>query len=259
MPTKEELFAQLKASGNTKQALPIRSISEAMLNYKTPIRSPEDALYVFACYNLLNAYVKTDHATQHMKGNRHEFKTFVSKTVAEVIEKKFEDVTIWMDDSFTFVRLFGIDFSFHDLPANTALRKYRSSARNIQHVWSQFRLQPRAPLVLDWARQVRAESLSAHASDDSHIQRVIFSRVVPQVSAPRKKGGAPKRKKREKTKVQKSKKEPRASKAGPETVSEAGEPEKAETIHTVKFWSNTKMSTGTRPLQGGLPGLGKRH
>src|SRR5579872_2624689 len=111
MPTKEELFAQLQASGKAKQALPIQCISEARQNCDIPVLSPADALYVLACYNLLNAYVKTDHARQHMKGKQYDFKISVSNTIAGIIQKKFKDVTIWMDDSFTFVRLFGIDFS----------------------------------------------------------------------------------------------------------------------------------------------------
>jgi hypothetical protein len=156
-PKAEDLFLKLTASGETQQVLPLPLITEARQNCRTPVLSVADALYVLACYNLLNAWVKTDHAKQDLSVKPYKFKAWLSNTIADLIDKQFEGVTIWMDESVTYVRLLGVDFSFHHLGRNATLLQYRCSSRNVPHTWSQFRLQPRAPLVLDWARQMRIE------------------------------------------------------------------------------------------------------
>jgi hypothetical protein len=161
----EELFLKLTASDETQRELPLPLIEEALRNCRTPVLSVADALYVLACYNLLNAWVKTDDAKQHSGVNPYKFKAWLSDTIAELIDKQLEGVTIWMDESVTYVRLFGVDFSFHHLGRNATLLQYRCSSRNVPHTWSQFRLQPRAPLVLDWARQVRIEYQFSRSSE----------------------------------------------------------------------------------------------
>jgi hypothetical protein len=227
------------ASGDVTQELPLGLITEALRNYKAPILNSADALYVLACHNLLNAWVTTDHAKQHLKINPNRLKMLVARTIAELIEKKLEDVKVWMEGDFTYVRLFGVEFSFHQLPLNATLEPYRSSARISRHIRLHFRLQPRAPLALNWARQIRIAHQSLRPRE---AQRFINTQKKSAIT----------KRKNPKTKVSKSKKTSSVSKYELETN------EKDGIKHGIKFWSAMKKNVCARPMQGGLPGLGRR-
>jgi len=54
-------------------------------------------------------------------------------------------------DGVAYVDILGVQFSFHAIPRTKRISDYIASGQNSSQPWSGIRLQPIAPLVLEWA------------------------------------------------------------------------------------------------------------
>lgn len=118
------------------------------------IQDKYDALYFFACMNLLNAYVKKENAGEFKK--RYQFKNFIVRGIEQVVGKKIDGVEIYLNPEVTYVNLFNLQFSFHNIRPSPYLRKhYLNSPLNKKQVWKNIRLQPPARIIFEWAEQMR--------------------------------------------------------------------------------------------------------
>lgn len=127
------------------------------INGKLYVDNAYDAVYLLARLNLLNRYVKEDRPERYLSNAAmYAFKRRAAQ-VLEVLIVRYKDAEVWMAGDVTYASVFGLQFSFHNLPRRPALLAFAASLRNQPREWSGFRLQPRARLVLDWARQLRAD------------------------------------------------------------------------------------------------------
>ncbi len=114
-----------------------------------------DALYVFACLNLLNAYVKQAPKESEFS-KRYQFKRHVVTCLEEVIRKRLSDVALYYSPDVTYVKILALQFSFHHVAPSRLLTSYAASPHNTLQEWSGIRLQPSAVVIMEWAGQLRA-------------------------------------------------------------------------------------------------------
>lgn len=153
-----EWFEELQRSDAQPKPIPLAYVVEAINQREMYVENTHDAVYLLACLNLLNRYVKEDRTERHFtKRDLYLFKRRVSQVLEIVIAHRFEKGEVWIAGDVTYACLFGLQFSFHNLPKRPALAAFSATPQNRTREWSGFRLQPRACLVLDWARQLRTE------------------------------------------------------------------------------------------------------
>ncbi len=61
----------------------------------------------------------------------------------------------------TIIPISGFQFSFHSVPMNKTLKEFRKSENNKEIIWSGKRLQPIAPLLLNYSRAIRQKNEKA--------------------------------------------------------------------------------------------------
>jgi len=152
--TSAELLKVLSDPTSSFPEIEEEQAMKAYLGALSPIEDKYDALYFFACMNLLNAYVKKENAGEFRK--RYRFKDYVIHGIEQVIIKKIDGVEIYLQPDVTYVSLFGLQFSFHNLRPTSFLRKqYMNSPQNKKQEWTNIRLQPPARIIFEWAEEMR--------------------------------------------------------------------------------------------------------
>ena len=156
--TSADLLAAIQTSDEVPKPVPLPYVIEAINQLTLYVDNVYDVTYMLACLNLLNRYVKEDREERHVtKRDLYMFKRRVSQVLEVVVSRQYGGAEVWIAKDVTYASLFGVQFSFHNLPPRRGLLDYANSPRNRVLPWSGFRLQPRSALVLDWARQLRAE------------------------------------------------------------------------------------------------------
>ena len=131
--------------------LAIRAYTALLLE----VKDQWDALYVFACANLVNAYVKSA-ASSSQFSKRYVFKDHLARIISNVVRKRIPGVSVYYTPEICYVSVAGLQFSFHNVPKTRALAQYAASNMNIEQEWKGLRLQPAAVLIMEWASKARA-------------------------------------------------------------------------------------------------------
>ncbi len=153
--TTEELKHAITADGTAFPKITETQVLEAYTSALIRIRDKYDALYFFACMNLLNAYVKNEDAAAEFADN-YRFKQYVVSGLEQVIKRHIEGVFVYIERKIAYVSVLGLQFSFHNLTLSSALQDHMRSRQNVRQEWTGIRLQTPAALIFEWARQVRS-------------------------------------------------------------------------------------------------------
>lgn len=158
--TSADIFDVLRQSDDQPKTIPLAYALEAINQREMHVENAFDAVYLLACLNLLNRYVKEDRKERYLtKRDLYMFKRRAAQVLEVLVAHRYENAEVWIAGDVTYACMFGLQFSFHNLPRRAAMLAFAASPQNRPREWSGFRLQPRACLVLDWARQLRTDTL----------------------------------------------------------------------------------------------------
>jgi hypothetical protein len=163
----EKIADQIHAGGLVEQEILTSQIREAKAGLELDVISIEDAAYFFACANLLNAALarrkRGSHQNQALLKEVYSFKQRVSRVIEALIEGSISGVEIYIgSDKIVYVCIEGIQFSFHAIHQTDVIKYHVGTSSNVLQEWSGIRLQPIAPLVLEWARALLTRTLPFH-------------------------------------------------------------------------------------------------
>ena len=133
-------------------------VHEALAALKTPCRSKDDLRYQLAAAVVLNAWIESERRLGYPQRRRfYAFKQQVDQLAQWALASSDRGIVVWREDSsipnspILFIRVDNVDFSFHAIPL---ARELPDDGGRL--AWSGVRLKPIAPLVLAWARELRA-------------------------------------------------------------------------------------------------------
>ncbi|KJR46277.1 hypothetical protein UF75_3363 [Desulfosporosinus sp. I2] len=141
-------------------------IMEALGILKIDVTNAYDAFYYLAAMNLMNAWLNRKKKIKNgilmekeekLFKNMYFFKTYVQKVITNLIINNIPEVEIFIDKDLVIVEIFKIQFSFHNIPSNQIISEFIRSNKYRPIEWSGKRLQPIAPLILNYARMTRNE------------------------------------------------------------------------------------------------------
>lgn len=158
------LLEEIKNPSSSEYEILKSDIMEALGVMKIKVENAYDAFYFFAAMNLMNAWLnrKKKKCTLVKKEdklfkNMYFFKTYVQKTITDLIINNTLDVKMYFEKDLVIVEIFEFQFSFHNIPSNDIIYEYINSNKNRLIEWSGKRLQPVAPLILNYARIIKED------------------------------------------------------------------------------------------------------
>lgn len=121
-----------------------------------------DFFHSLTAVNLINAFLSQQRKNKSLNTKEtnlfrimYYFKTYLSEILSLRIEEKNFSIPFFIKDDLIIVELFGFQFSFHNIPYNDTLIKYKTSLNNKEIIWCGKRLQPISPLLLYYSRDIR--------------------------------------------------------------------------------------------------------
>lgn len=153
----DQLLARIRQYDGPPMEIVTSYLREAKAGLDMDVTNSGEAAYFFACANLLNAALTHRYGrsveVDRLAKEVYSFKERVGHVIGQLIENPRDGVSIYVaQDGLTYVEVSGVQFSFHAVPRTPTVIAYMSSSQNIPQDWSGRRLQPIAPLVLDWGR-----------------------------------------------------------------------------------------------------------
>ncbi len=130
-------------------------VHEALAALKRPCHSKNELRYQLAAAVVLNAWIESERLLGYPQRKKfYAFKKRVDDLVKWAAEVGLPGVTLWAETlnenewPIMFVRIDGVDFSFHAIPS----ARFFLKSGDLKPSWSGVRLKPIAPFVLAWAR-----------------------------------------------------------------------------------------------------------
>lgn len=147
-----ELYALISAPDAEFPDITYNLFITAYMASLLEIRKTKDAFYFFAAMNLVNAYVKKQDIPEELK-RKYTFKKYVARGCEQVLVKEIKDVHVYLSPDVTYVKIWGVQFSFHNIVLSRLLKQFMHSPGNQVQEWAGVRLQPPAALIFEWALQ----------------------------------------------------------------------------------------------------------
>ena len=139
-------------------------VHEALAALKRPCQTKKEFRYQLAAAVVLNAWIESERQLGYPQRKKfYAFKKRVDDLVKWATKARLPDVTLWAETvgenegPIMFVRIDGVDFSFHAIPS----ARFFLTSGELRHNWSGVRLKPIAPFVLGWARGLMKTSAGA--------------------------------------------------------------------------------------------------
>lgn len=132
-------------------------VHESLAALKRPCCSKSELRYQLAAAVVLNAWVESERELGFKRKKFYAFKQKVDLLANWAMATSPSGVSVWAEKlphsgkPVLYVRIDGVDFSFHAIPAASQIPDSGSQ----QLTWSGVRLKPIAPLVLAWARALQ--------------------------------------------------------------------------------------------------------
>jgi hypothetical protein len=166
-------FFSLLTDGIPETTIHDELVEEAMCNVDLNLRHAVDVAYFCASMNLLNAWMKVPR--DGYKPN-YVFKGAIAKRMEGVVKRPIDGVEVYVSlaEKVMYVRVLGLQFSFHNVQLTDTLREFAASDANLPQEWGGIRLQPKAGLVMEWTRQERLAFYKAY-----WMQRLWKARPIP--------------------------------------------------------------------------------
>lgn len=160
--SEESLRLQILSGSKTPREIQTSELREAKAGLGRAIVTTGDAAYVLACANLLNAAMNRKlglyKGTQRLEKEVYSFKAHLARSLEELIRNHPPSTEVYVSpEDLVLIRINGVQLSFHAIPRTPFVREYTSLPENRPQQWSGIRLQPVAPLILDWARTLLRE------------------------------------------------------------------------------------------------------
>jgi len=158
------LLCQIGQATRSPRIIETSELREARAGLGITISTSSDVAYVCACGNLVNAAMNPKlglySKSIELSKDVYSFKSILGRALENAICMNIPDVAIHVaQDGVVYVRVHGLQFSFHAIPRLPQLEEFATSEHNRRQEWSGLRLQPIAPLVLEWARALMSEQL----------------------------------------------------------------------------------------------------
>ena len=122
----------------------------------------KDFFYSLCAFNLINAFLNSQRPRKQVKirgsrlfGNMYYFKSYLSDILTKRVQEKDFSIPMYVSNNLIMVEINGYQFSFYNVPLNQTLIDYQESTNNSLIEWSGKRLQPIAPLLLEYSRAIR--------------------------------------------------------------------------------------------------------
>lgn len=158
------LLEEIKNPSISEYEILKSDIMEALSVMKIDVANAYDAFYFFAAMNLMNAWLNRKKKSEMLMrkeeklfNNMYFFKTYVQKAITDLIINNITDVKMCFEKDLVIVEIFEFQFSFHNIPSNQIISEYIESNKNRLIEWSGKRLQPIAPLILNYARIIKKD------------------------------------------------------------------------------------------------------
>ena len=157
----EALLEEIQNPKEDKYEIKKSELMEAFAFLKIIPKNNQDFFHSLCSFNLINAFLNDKLVSKIKPKEKRKFKDmyFFKTYLADMITKRIENndfsIPMYLTKDLLIVEIFGFQFSFHNVPMNDTLKKYRKSNLNKELVWSGKRLQPIAPLLLNYSRALR--------------------------------------------------------------------------------------------------------
>lgn len=122
-----------------------------------------DVFYSLAALNTINAWMSNTklkinslHKKKLMR-KLYYFKAYVSKIFTFLICNRSHYAKISITADLYLVEIFNFQFSFHHIERNEILDSFKQGSENKEIIWRGKRLQPIAPLILAYARELKIQ------------------------------------------------------------------------------------------------------
>lgn len=120
-----------------------------------------DMFCLLASLNLLNAAIKKNEFKKKVFYN--DIKGHIARVISFCIKYNkshlFEDFYINPEENCAYVRVFNLQFSFHNIGKNDVIQDFVDSKQNVIKTWDEIRLQPIAPIIFDLAIDLKFKSM----------------------------------------------------------------------------------------------------
>jgi hypothetical protein len=121
-----------------------------------------ELFHYLAAMNLINAWLNqkkhTPNADDKPFKEMYFFKTHLGAALSSLISRQVAFVKIHVKAELVILELEGFQFSFRNVPKDAIVDAFENSQANCEIIWSGRKLQPVAPLVLAYARELLTRS-----------------------------------------------------------------------------------------------------
>ena len=171
LPTETPPLSDLEMMVRGRMQAPSVSLSdsdvhEALAALKRPCDSKAELRYQLAAGVVLNAWIESERALGFVRRKKfYAFKQRIGVLSRWLVQNGLPGVSHWVEPAsnlsqpIMFIRVDDVDFSFHAIPGS---HRWMSTGHQ-SLTWSGIQLKPIAPLVLCWARLLKADNRRAHA------------------------------------------------------------------------------------------------
>lgn len=163
----DKLLFEINNPVEQKYEIKKSELMEAYAFLKITPKNNEDFFHSLCCFNLINAFLseKMDSSEKRKQKRKYKdmyfFKTYLADILTKRIENKDFSIPMFITRDLTIIPIGGFQFSFHSVPMNKTLKEFRKSENNKEIIWSGKRLQPIAPLLLNYSRAIRQKNEKA--------------------------------------------------------------------------------------------------
>ena len=164
----EKLLAEIQNPSKSNYEIKKSDLMEAFAYLKIYPLNEYDFFHSLCCFNLVNAFL-SDKTNQPMKKRQlnkfkdmYYYKTYLAKTLSKMINKNELNHPLYITKDLIYIEVFYFQFSFHAIPLDNILRTFMKSTANLKQEWRGKRLQPIAPLLLNYSRSLNNKMPAAN-------------------------------------------------------------------------------------------------
>jgi len=160
--SESELLKEIQNPNEEKYEIFKSELMESLGIMKIVPKKTDDLFLYLSAMNLLNAWINRQRKAKTKKKelfrDMYFFKTYLSNTISEMLNDENLLAKIYLEPDLAMIELNDFQFSFHHVPMSDKMTEFLNSDRNIEIKWSGKRLQPIAPLIFRYARQLNKKA-----------------------------------------------------------------------------------------------------
>lgn len=164
----EKILTEIENPTKSNYEIKKSDLMESFAYLKIYPSNEYELFHSLCCFNLVNAFLsnKTNQPMKKRQLNKFKdmyfFKTYLAKNLSEMITKDELIHPLYITKDLIYIEVFNFQFSFHAIPLNDVLKSFMKSSANVKQEWSGKRLQPIAPLLLDYSRSLKNKMPAAN-------------------------------------------------------------------------------------------------